>query len=129
MTMNRYALASDSRKSVRVMGKALNLSYKSSGFICKTITGMPLTRARELLDGIESGKKSLDGRYYSKTVAEFTRLLAQAEHNAEFKGMDPARLVIFASASKAFGFWRPRRFKLRRREKKLANIQIVLKAR
>jgi len=124
--MHKYAFNPDPKTSVKVYGRSLNVSHKSSQIVCRKITGMNLEKAKKLLDNIVSQKHSLDGRYYTNTSTEILSLLKSAESNAETKGLDTSRLLIHASSHKGFKFMRPRRLKMRGTQKKITNIQMVL---
>jgi large subunit ribosomal protein L22 len=124
--MHNYAFNPDPKKSVRVYGRSLNVSGKTSQTICKKITGMNLEKAKKLLENMISHKHSLDGRYYDNTSAEILGLLKSAESNAEVKGLDTSRLQVHASGHQGFTFMRPRRLKNRGTRKKITNVQVVL---
>ena len=124
--MHKYAFSPDLKTSVRVYGRGLNVSYKTSQILCKKITGMNLEKAKALLANLVSQKHSLDGRYYTKTSKELLSLLKSAESNAEAKGLDTGRMNVHASSHQGFTFMRPRRLKMGRTRKKIANIQVVL---
>ncbi|MCJ7816645.1 MAG: hypothetical protein MUP55_02195 [Candidatus Aenigmarchaeota archaeon] len=124
--MHKYAFNPDPRTSVKVYGRSLNVSHKTSQILCKKITGMNLEKAKTLLANLVSQKHSLCGRYYTNTSKEMLSLLKSAESNAETKGLDISRLLIHASSHKGFKFMRPRRLKMRGTQKKITNIQIVL---
>ena len=124
--MLRYARSPKPEKSAKVYGRNLRISRKSSVIVCKALTGLSLEKGNKLLENLITQKQSLDGKYYTNVSKQLSKLIAQAENNAEFKGLDTSRLIIHASAHKGFTFWRPRRFKLRRRKRKMTNIQIVL---
>jgi large subunit ribosomal protein L22 len=124
--MYKYALSPDPKKSVKVYGRGLRISGKSSALICKKISGMSLENAKRLLSGLVSEKRSLDGKYYTNTSKEMLSLLKSAESNAENKGLDTSRLRVHASSHKGFTFMRPRRLKMRRTKRKVTNLQVVL---
>jgi large subunit ribosomal protein L22 len=124
--MLKYSLNLNPKKSAKAYGRSLNISTKSSVAVCRTISGMNIVKAKKLLQDIREQKISLDGKYYTNTTSEILDLLKSAESNAEFKGLDTTRLVVFASAHKGFTFFRPRRTKMRRTQKKVTNVQIVL---
>jgi large subunit ribosomal protein L22 len=124
--MHRYAFNPDQKKSARVYGRGLNVSHKSSQILCRKITGMGLEKAKGLMEGLVSQKRSLDGKYYTNASREILSLLKSAESNAESKGLDTARLQVHASSHQGFRFMRPRRLKMRRTMKKIANVQMVL---
>jgi len=127
--MSIYARNPKPKKSARAYGRALRASPKSSVIVCRAISGKNLDKGKRLLLNLFSQKQSINGKYYTKTVKEVMDILNSAEHNAEFKGLDPERLVIFASSHQGFGFWRPRNWKRRREKRKMSNIQIVLEER
>ena len=112
--------------SVKVYGRNLRISRKKSVVVCRAINGMNFSKGKKLLNDMKNGKRSLGGKYYTKVSSEIHKLLELAESNSEFKGLDPTNMIIHASAHKGFSFWRPRRFKIRRTEAKMCNIQIVL---
>jgi large subunit ribosomal protein L22 len=126
MSMPKYALNLDQKKSAKAYGRSLNISTKSSVLMCRKVSGMNVQKAKQLLEGMTEGKRDVDGKYYSNVSSEMLRLLKAAEANAEFKGLDTSRLVVFASAHKGFTFFRPRRTKLKRTQRKITNLQIVL---
>jgi len=124
--MHKYAFNPDPKKSVRVYGRSLNVSAKSSETVCRKITGMNLEKAKKLLANLVSEKHSLDGKYHTNVSKEMLGLLKSAESNAEVKGLDTARLQVHASAHQGFRYMRPRRLKMRGTMKKIANLQVVL---
>ncbi|NIO23272.1 MAG: hypothetical protein GTN38_04575 [Candidatus Aenigmarchaeota archaeon] len=124
--MNRYALKLNPKKSARAYGRALRISAKSSGVVCKAISGRNLAKGKELLQDLIEQRRDLDGKYYTNSSKGILNVIRSAEANAEFKGLDPNRLIIFASAHKGFTFVRPRRLKMRRTRRKMTNIQVVL---
>jgi len=124
--MHKYALNPDPKSSVRVYGRNINVSLKTSQVLCRKITGMNLEKAKGVMEELISEKRSLDGRYYTKTSKEMLSLLKSAESNAEVKGLDTSRLNVQASSHTGFTFMRPRRLKMRRTRRKITNIQVLL---
>ncbi|HJW96881.1 MAG TPA: uL22 family ribosomal protein [archaeon] len=124
--MYKYAFNPDAKTSVRVYGRSLNISHKSSQILCGRITGMNLEKAKRLLENMVSGKHSLDGKYYTNASVQILSLLKSGESNAEAKGLDTSRLLVHASSHKGYMFMRPRRLKMRRTRKKITNVQVVL---
>ncbi len=124
--MDQYALKLNPKKSAKVYGRALRISTKSSVTVCKAISKKNLQKGKILLQDIMLKKRSLNGKYYTNTTKEILSLLGSAEANAEFKGLDTSRMIIYASAHKGFGFMRPRRLKLRGMRRKMTNVQVVL---
>ena len=126
MIMTQYALNLNPKKSARAYGRALRISTKSSVMVCKAVSGKNLEKGKKLLQDMISEKRSLEGKYYTNASKGILDIIMSAEANAEFKGLDASRLVIFASAHRGFTFMRPRRLKIRRTRRKMTNIQVVL---
>lgn len=120
-----YANA-DPKKSVMVYGRGLRISRKSSVTVCHAIAGKPIGKGKGLLDRLAAKKESLRGKYYTNVVEQLSLLLDSAAKNAEFKGLDPDRLIIHASAHKGFTLYRPRNWKRRREKRKVTNIRLLL---
>ena len=124
--MLKYALNLDPKKSAKAYGRSLNISTKSSVKLCREISGTNVAKAKGLLQDMVDGKRDMDGKYYTNASKEILGVIRSAESNAEFKGLDTSRLIIFASAHQGFTFHRPRRTKMRSTCKKITNIQVVL---
>lgn len=124
-----YALKTKLEKSAKAFGRGLRVSRKDSKELCSAISGMSLDNGKRFLQELMEQNRSLGGKYYTSAAKGVMEILQSAENNAEFKGLDPERLFIHASAHKAFTFWRPRRFKLRRQKRKTTHIQVVLEQR
>jgi ribosomal protein L22 len=127
--MHKYVMNPRPEKSVKVFGRGLRISLKSSVRVCRAITGLSLPRGRKLVEDLMSGKRSLDGKYYTNVAREISALLRLAEANSEFKGLDPSRMFIHASSHKGFTFQTPRRFKHRGKTRKITHIQLILEQR
>ena len=122
----RYALDLNPKKSAKAYGRALRISTKNSVIVCRAVSGMNLMKGKRLLQDLIEERRDLNGKYYTNVSKELLRLIESAEKNAEFKGLDTGRLIIFASAHKGFTFMRPRRLKMRRTRRKMTNLQVVL---
>lgn len=127
--MFRYTLNLDPRKSAKAYGRNLRISTKSSVTVCRAINKVKYVKGKKLLDNLVNKKRSLNGKYYTKSATEILAVLENARNNAEVKGLDTNKMIIHSSAHKSFRFRTPRRFKLRRRTAKNTNIQIVLEER
>ena len=125
----KFARQANPKKSARAYGRGLRISTKSSAAVCKAVTGMRLEKGKSLLQDLLDEKRNLSGKHYTRTSREILNLIKSAESNAESQGLDPDSLHIHASAHKGFSFFRPRGWKRRREQAKVANIQIVLEAR
>ncbi len=124
-----YTLSPKPGKSVRVYGRGLRISPKSSVIVCRAINRLNFKKGKGLLTRVAGGKESLEGKYYTNTTKAILDLLKSAESNADFKGLTKEKLIIHASAHKGFGYMRPRKFKARRQQRKITNVQIVLQER
>ncbi len=125
--MLKYALNLNPRKSAKAYGRGLSISPKDSKVICRKISGMNLQKGIKFLDDLSSEVVSIDGKHFTTAAANILDLVRSAEKNAESKGLDTEKLVIMASAHQAFSFFRPRRMKMRRQQRKAANVQVVLR--
>jgi len=121
-----YAMKVNDKKSAKVLGRGLPISTKDSVAICRRLSGMNLRKGKEFLLGMLSEKRSIDGRFHTKAALEIMGLLNSAESNAEFKGLNPDNMIISASAHEGYTFYRPRRFKVHGRRKKVTHVQVVL---
>jgi ribosomal protein L22 len=124
--MIKYATKINDKKSAKVFGRSLPVSTKDSIIICRKISGMNFAKARDFLVGMLSEKRSIDGRFHTNTALEMVKLLDSAASNAEFKGLDADGMVVKASAHEGFTYFRPRRFKMHRRKKKVTHVQVIL---
>lgn len=128
--MADYALKPKSEAKVaKAYGRGLRISTKHSTIVCKELTGMNLQKGKLLLEGMVGQKRSLDGKFYPNVAEELLNLIKSAESNAEFKGLDANKLIIHATSHKGFTFFRPRNFKIRRQQRKVSNLQVVLQQR
>jgi len=108
----------DPERSVRCSGRELRISPKAATEICRTIKGMRLEDAKELLEAVVSKKRPVAyrrykkevphrshserwhaGRYPVKAATRILGLLEELQSNAEYKGLDVDRLRIVHAAS------------------------------
>jgi len=104
----------------------LNTSLKDAKVICKVIRKKKLSQIKRLLNDLISKKRSLDGRYYTKTVKGIKKLLESCEKNAENLGLDKDNLFVYASAHKGPSIWRSRRKADFGNTLKSTNVEIIL---
>jgi len=108
-------------KTAKVSGRDLRVSLKHAKEVCKTLKGMKLEEAKNLLRQVISKKtaipfrrykkkiphrrglqKTYAGRYPTNAAKRILQVLEGAEANAEFKGLDTERLrIIHAAATPA----------------------------
>ena len=124
--MAGYATKKNEKKSAKVFGRGLPVSTKDSVAICGKLNGMNLQKGKSFMIDLLSEKRSLDGKFHTKAAMEILGLLNSAESNAEFKGLNPEKMIIHASAHEGYTFYRPRRFKLHGRKKKVTHVQVVV---
>ena len=117
------------KKQASASIKDARISTKSSVILCKKIRNSSLAKSKGLLEGLITGKRDIDGKYYTKTAKKFLEVLINAEANAKVKMMDEGRLfVVSIKADKGRTFIRPRSKASRRGEAaKMTNLEIILK--
>lgn len=110
----------------KAFGADMRISTKSAQIICRVIKNKPLTRSKRLLEDLAVGTRSLEGKYYTKTVKEILSLLHSCEKNAEFKNLDTDRLFVHASAHQGTNLRRRRRKGAFGSKIKSTNMEILL---
>lgn len=114
-----YALSDyDPIVSVRASGREINISPKAAREVCTAVKGMKVSAARAFLEKVINLKIAVAfrrynkkvghrssvvgfhaGRYPRKTALKVLEVMDNLEANAEFKGLDLDRLVLFHAAS------------------------------
>jgi len=103
----------DPDKTALASGRDLDISPKAAREICRELSGRYLEQAMEYLEGViakeeivpyRRHKKKVGhkrgwrgwpaGRYPVKAAGEILKVLRNVENNAEFKGLDIARLRV-----------------------------------
>lgn len=113
--MRGYTQAGGGRNLARARGVELHISPKKTYEVLNAIRGLSLDRARDLLDAATRQERAIPfrrynqetshkrgtgpGRYPQKVIRAVLQILANAEANAEFEGLDADRLVIRVAAS------------------------------
>jgi large subunit ribosomal protein L22 len=88
----------------------LPVSPKKTYEVLNALRGLPLDRARDLLEAVLEGRRAIPfrrynqetahhpgtgpGRYPRKIAKQLLKLLSNAEANAEYEGLDTDQLVI-----------------------------------
>ena len=121
-------MVSKNRKKASACVKDARISLKSSKILCKEIKGKKVEKAKSLLEGIVSEKRSLAGKHYTNTTKKFLEVLKSAEANAKAKTMDESRLfVISAKVDRGRTFLRPRSSMARHGQRaKMTHLEIIL---
>jgi len=105
-------------KTAKASGRDLKVSLKNAKEVCRTIKGMKLDEAKNLLRQVIIKKTAIPFRRYKKKAGHrrglqkayagkypirasksILRVLEGAEANAEFKGLDTERLRIIHAAA------------------------------
>lgn len=105
-------------KTAKASGRELKVSHKAAREVAKTIKGMNLSQAKELLRDVMAKKRPIPytrytkklghkggmekncvGRYPIKTAEQILHVVQAAQANAENKGLDVDRLRIMHSAA------------------------------
>ena len=108
----------------------VRVSVKNTKQVCKAIRGLYLNKAKRFLEDVLKQKKSIGGKYYTKSTAEILRLIKSAEKNAEFKNFDLDRLYIaHIAALDGTTMFRRRHKRSLGMRMKTANLEVILKER
>ena len=112
MSVTYYSTTSDPATTARAYGRDMPCSPKSARNIALHIQGMPIGRAKEILQATMELKTPIPfrvrkrkihhrrgegfgpGKYPVQTAKCMLKVLESAEANAEYKGLDKERLVI-----------------------------------
>lgn len=107
------------------------VSFKNSMILCKIIKGKKVSKAKRLLEDLIESKRSLRGKYYTKTSKKFLEILKTTEANAKRKNLEVEKLWIRNStANRGRAFILPKsRYGMRGRKAKSTNIEITVEER
>jgi len=127
-----YSIKVEEKTRAKALGKEMRVSPKHAMEVCSAIRGMRLGEAKEYLQAVVEKRRAVPykrhkkklahrggipgsdaGQYPVKAAEAILEVLANAEANAKYKGLDVEKLrVIHASAQKGItlpGF-KPRAF-------------------
>ncbi len=93
------------------------VSTRNAVKVTRAVKGMKLSEAERFLTQVYEGKKSIGGKYYTKTVEAVLRLLKSVRNNASHAGVDPDSGRLVLSASRGPTVYRARRSRFGRRLK------------
>ena len=91
-------------KHAKAYGSNLRISPKTGHLICNMIKRKKFNVAKSMLEDMYAGKRSMKGKYYTKTVKEMLDLLASCEKNAQVLGLDMDKVIDVMSGGAA-GNW------------------------
>ena len=110
----------------KAFGVNMKISAKNSAILCRVVRNKTLNRARRLLDDLDNGRRSLEGKYYSNAAHAMLLLLDSCVKNAEFKGLDTDKLFVHASATHGTNIQRRRRKGAFGSQMKTTNMEMLL---
>ncbi len=147
MARIKYTTELEPETSSKAMGSELHVSPKKSRELCKALKGMRSKVARRYLEDVIEMKRAVPfrkhndslghkkgpmaaGRYPVKVAQEMLKLLTNAESNAEYKGLEPARMHIAhisAKRGRVIHGMRPRaRGRASPKNTETVNIEMIL---
>ena len=105
-----YSIEKDPDKSAKAYGRELQCSPRHSQNIARTLRGMKVLDAKNLLEDVIALKHPIEfktrkrkmghkkgmgaGAYPEKASRYILQVINDAENNAEYKGLDPENMVI-----------------------------------
>ncbi|MDI6856015.1 MAG: 50S ribosomal protein L22 [Candidatus Thermoplasmatota archaeon] len=113
MAKLNYSLKVEPEGSAKALGRELKISPKKSMELCCAIKGKKLADAKKYLEDVialkravpfhrfkrdvphRKGKGIMAGRYPVNAAKGILETLQHAEHNAEYKGLDPDNMYIY----------------------------------
>jgi len=145
-----YTVDADAEKTAKAIGKEFPISPKAAVEVCRAIRGMPVDKAKKLLEGVIARKKAIPykrylyqivhqkggvgpGRFPKKAAKYILYVVTDAENNAEYKGFDTDALDIMTAAAHRGRIWHQRMPRAHGRwtqkDRNTVNIEIILKKR
>jgi large subunit ribosomal protein L22 len=143
MTKYKYAFKTEDENVVKTVGRDVSMSPKMAIEMCKHLKGMPVAKAKGILELVKEQKLAIPvtratngvghkkstsgaGKYPLKGSIEFLKLLKQLEINAQNKNLGADLILIHACsqrASEPFHFGRKRRVQNKRCHIELAAME------
>jgi large subunit ribosomal protein L22 len=98
----------------KAIGRELHISPKKSMELCRELKGLSTEQAKKYLEEVialkrvvpyrrfkrdvphRKGKGTMAGRYPIKAARAILETIEHAEHNAEYKGLDPENMFIYS---------------------------------
>jgi large subunit ribosomal protein L22 len=112
-----YSVKVEPENTSKAIGRELHISPKKSMEICREVKGMKASRAKSFLEGVialkravpfrrfkrdvphRKGEGIMSGRYPKNAALGILQTIEHAEHNAEYKGLDPEVMFIKHAAA------------------------------
>lgn len=113
MSKINYSVKVDSEGTAKSTGRELKISPKKSMEVCRAIKGLKISDAKKYLEEVidmkkavpfhrfkrdvphRKGKGIMAGRYPINVAKGILKTIEHAEHNAEYKGLDPENMFIY----------------------------------
>ncbi len=105
----------------------LSISRKHATIVCRRLNKKTYKDAVAIVEGLAFEKKSIEGKFYTKTSREILQFLKTLNANAEAKNLESAKMKLMISAHKCPMLMRARRKWRFGRKMKICHIQAVLK--
>ncbi len=113
-------------RHAKAFGRNLPISTKNAKIICRVIRGKKLKIAMRFLDALLEQKKSINGKYYTKTVQYIKKLIESCIKNAEHLGIDTENAKLHISCHKGTTLRRRRRKYEFGSRMKSTNVEVML---
>ncbi|MBX8631912.1 MAG: 50S ribosomal protein L22 [Thermoplasmata archaeon] len=144
--MSGYTQETDPDTTSRALVKDIDISPKHARELCRSLRGRSVDSALQYLDEVIELKRAVPFRRYNKQVthkrgtgpgrypvkaAKFVKkAIEEAQHNAEYKGLDSDSMRIHTISShrgQPFDFFRPRAFgRSGQWKRERVNIEVIL---
>ena len=95
--------------------------------VCRVLNRKKYKTAKELIEDISNEKKSIDGKYYTKTSKEINKLVKILGSNASSRNIDPDQMQLLISAHQGPTLFRSRRKRNFGMKIKICHIHAVLR--
>lgn len=106
-----YAVKADPETTSQATASELHISFKKTREICHHIQGMKVAQAQTFLNNVVEMKQAVpfkrhtegsghkkgpmaNGKYPVNASVEVLKVLKNAQSNAEYKGLEPARMYV-----------------------------------
>ena len=105
----------------------IGVSTKAATTICRVLNRQNFVKAKKFLEDVAREKKSIEGKYYTKTAKEILKILNSAESNAKSKNVDLNNMELILAANRGPTLLRGRRKRDFGYRLKMTHIQVYLK--
>jgi ribosomal protein L22 len=110
----------------KAYGNNMRISAKDAATLSRLMRGKKRSVVKRLLQDLLAQTRSIDGKYYTKTVESVLELFESCEANAKSLGLDADKLFVHASATRGTNMRRGRRKSSFGSRMKITNMEIML---